>query len=254
MRRRSRLEPCPRRDRTHAGGMRSAPMDSRVSPIAAAIPIGAHSSPISTPATPASSRAPIIRHWIGDTPRWSRIARDLATPSSLMLAAKVKSAASNSVTTTVAVSTTADYDRWHARSKKCLGQQESRMIRCVRLWTGQDGDSHFRDGRLDITPGRNNDLVSTAMAATHATVEETAGGGPPVPVISGGSKAPIRGGACMWCSHPTPRFRSSGTESLGDPRLYGCDERLHGRQPGIGLRREHDVPGRKGLESRTGYR
>ncbi len=51
------------------------------------------------------------------------------------------------------------------------------MIRCVRLWTGQDGDSHFRDGRLDIKPGRNNDLVSAEMAATHATVEETAGGG-----------------------------------------------------------------------------
>ena len=50
------------------------------------------------------------------------------------------------------------------------------MIRCVRLWTGQDGNSHFRDGSLDITPGRNNDLVSRAMAATHATVEETAGG------------------------------------------------------------------------------
>jgi hypothetical protein len=50
------------------------------------------------------------------------------------------------------------------------------MIRCVRLWTGEDGNSHFCDGSLDITPGRNNDLVSTAMAATHATVEETAGG------------------------------------------------------------------------------
>ena len=51
------------------------------------------------------------------------------------------------------------------------------MIRCVRLWTGEDGNSHSRDGNLDITSGRNNDLVTTAMAATHATVEETAGGG-----------------------------------------------------------------------------
>lgn len=134
------------------------------------------------------------------------------------------------------------------------------MIRCVRLWTGVDGNSHFRDGSLDITPGRNNDLVSTAMAATHATVEEMAGGAAlawhTAPVrqlvvtLSGTlifttrdgeeftlrpgdvllaedtagsghqwrlSRAPIRGGACMWCSHPTPRFRSSGTESLGDP-------------------------------------
>jgi quercetin dioxygenase-like cupin family protein len=51
------------------------------------------------------------------------------------------------------------------------------MIRCVRLWTGQDGDSHVRDGRLDIEPGRNDDLVSAAMTASHVTVEETAGGG-----------------------------------------------------------------------------
>jgi quercetin dioxygenase-like cupin family protein len=51
------------------------------------------------------------------------------------------------------------------------------MTRCVRLWTGQDGNSHFRDGRLDLEPGRNNDLVSATMAAVHAAVEETAGGG-----------------------------------------------------------------------------
>lgn len=51
------------------------------------------------------------------------------------------------------------------------------MIRCVRLWTGPDGNSNFRDGRLDIESGRNDDLVSSAMAATHVTVEETAGGG-----------------------------------------------------------------------------
>lgn len=51
------------------------------------------------------------------------------------------------------------------------------MIRCVRLWSGQDGSSHFHDGRLDIEPGRNDDLVSAAMAASQVTVEETAGGG-----------------------------------------------------------------------------
>jgi hypothetical protein len=50
------------------------------------------------------------------------------------------------------------------------------MIRCVRLWTGPEGSSHFRDGRLDIESGRNDDLVSSAMTATHVTVEETAGG------------------------------------------------------------------------------
>ena len=27
------------------------------------------------------------------------------------------------------------------------------MIRCVRLWTGQDGASHVEIGRLDMSPG-----------------------------------------------------------------------------------------------------
>lgn len=51
------------------------------------------------------------------------------------------------------------------------------MIRCVRLWTGQDGASHVEIGRLDLRAGRNHDLVSSTMAATHVTVEETRGGG-----------------------------------------------------------------------------
>jgi quercetin dioxygenase-like cupin family protein len=51
------------------------------------------------------------------------------------------------------------------------------MIRCVRLWTGQDGASHVELGNLDMRPGRNADLVSAAMSAAHVTVEETTGGG-----------------------------------------------------------------------------
>jgi hypothetical protein len=38
------------------------------------------------------------------------------------------------------------------------------MIRCVRLWTGQDA-SHVEIGRLDLSSGRNADLVSPTMAA-----------------------------------------------------------------------------------------
>ena len=51
------------------------------------------------------------------------------------------------------------------------------MIRCIRLWTGSDDASHVQVGRLEMTPGRNNDLVSAVMSATHVTVEETASGG-----------------------------------------------------------------------------
>jgi len=51
------------------------------------------------------------------------------------------------------------------------------MIRCVRLWTGQDGASHVEIGRIDLHPGRNADLVSATMAAAHVSVEQTDGGG-----------------------------------------------------------------------------
>src|ERR1700752_902366 len=54
---------------------------------------------------------------------------------------------------------------------------ESEMIRCVRLWTGSDDASRVQIGRLDMAPGRNADLVSAAMSASHVTVEETASGG-----------------------------------------------------------------------------
>jgi quercetin dioxygenase-like cupin family protein len=51
------------------------------------------------------------------------------------------------------------------------------MIRCVRLWTGQDGASHVEIGHLEMSRGRNADQVSPTMAAAHVTVQETAGGG-----------------------------------------------------------------------------
>ena len=51
------------------------------------------------------------------------------------------------------------------------------VIRCVRLYTGADDQSHIEIGRLDLSPGRNDDLVSAAMSTSHVTAEETATGG-----------------------------------------------------------------------------
>ena len=51
------------------------------------------------------------------------------------------------------------------------------MIRCVRLFTGADEQSHIQIGRLDLTPGRNDDRVSAAMPSSHVSAEETATGG-----------------------------------------------------------------------------
>jgi quercetin dioxygenase-like cupin family protein len=51
------------------------------------------------------------------------------------------------------------------------------MIRCVRLWTGKDDNSHYEDGVLDLEPGRNGDLLSGKFPVTTVSFEETRSGG-----------------------------------------------------------------------------
>jgi quercetin dioxygenase-like cupin family protein len=51
------------------------------------------------------------------------------------------------------------------------------MIRCVRIWTGEDENSHFEEGMLGIEPGRNGDLLTGKLPASTVTFEETASGG-----------------------------------------------------------------------------
>jgi hypothetical protein len=51
------------------------------------------------------------------------------------------------------------------------------MIRCVRIWTGDDRNSHFEEGVIAIEPGKRGDLLSGGMATTTISFEETASGG-----------------------------------------------------------------------------
>jgi quercetin dioxygenase-like cupin family protein len=51
------------------------------------------------------------------------------------------------------------------------------MIRCVRLWTGDDQNSHFEEGIIDLEPGQRGDVLSGRMATTTISFEETASGG-----------------------------------------------------------------------------
>ncbi len=51
------------------------------------------------------------------------------------------------------------------------------MIRCVRLWTGDDQNSHFEEGSLKLEPGVHGDLLSSKITATTASFQETAAGG-----------------------------------------------------------------------------
>ena len=51
------------------------------------------------------------------------------------------------------------------------------MIRCVRIWTGDDGNSHFEEGAIDLEPGQRGDELSGRMATTTISCQETASGG-----------------------------------------------------------------------------
>jgi hypothetical protein len=50
------------------------------------------------------------------------------------------------------------------------------MIRCIRLWTGDDGNSHFEEGVIDLEPGQRGDLLSGKMATTAISFQETVSG------------------------------------------------------------------------------
>ena len=56
------------------------------------------------------------------------------------------------------------------------------MIRCIRLWSGLDGHSHFEEGIIDLEPGQRGDVLSGRMATTTISFEETASGGAFAPV------------------------------------------------------------------------
>jgi quercetin dioxygenase-like cupin family protein len=51
------------------------------------------------------------------------------------------------------------------------------MIRCVRLWTGEDQASYFEDGWLELETGPHADLLTGNLAATTVSFQETAPGG-----------------------------------------------------------------------------
>jgi quercetin dioxygenase-like cupin family protein len=63
------------------------------------------------------------------------------------------------------------------------------MIRCVRLWTGEDGDSHFEEGSIDLSKGERGDILSEVVAGASLSFQETSSGG-----------------YYAWHRDPVPRF------------------------------------------------
>jgi hypothetical protein len=81
------------------------------------------------------------------------------------------------------------------------------MIRCVKLWTGDDGNSHFEEGTIDLPHGERGDIKSDGVAAASLSFQETGSGG-----------------SYEWHQDPIPRFvlTLSGTlefETVGGERF-----------------------------------
>jgi hypothetical protein len=51
------------------------------------------------------------------------------------------------------------------------------MIRCVRIWTGEDGNSLFEEGMIDLPKGERGDILSDNIMASSISFRETRSGG-----------------------------------------------------------------------------
>jgi hypothetical protein len=63
------------------------------------------------------------------------------------------------------------------------------MIRCVRIWTGDEGNSLFEEGFIDLTEGMRGDAVGKPVRVLELSFQETRSGG-----------------SYQWHQDPVPRF------------------------------------------------
>jgi hypothetical protein len=63
------------------------------------------------------------------------------------------------------------------------------MIRCVRLWTGEDGNSLFEEGVIDLAEGMRGDVAGQPVRVVGLSFQETRSGG-----------------SYEWHQDPVPRF------------------------------------------------
>jgi len=63
------------------------------------------------------------------------------------------------------------------------------MIRCVRMWTAEDGNSLFEEGTIALHEGERGDFIGKAVAARNISFRETASGG-----------------SFEWHQDPVPRY------------------------------------------------
>ena len=63
------------------------------------------------------------------------------------------------------------------------------MIRCIRMWTGDDGNSLFEEGWIDLAQGMRGDSVSEPVRVSALSFQETRSAG-----------------SYEWHQDPVPRF------------------------------------------------
>jgi quercetin dioxygenase-like cupin family protein len=51
------------------------------------------------------------------------------------------------------------------------------MIRCVRIWTAEDGNSRAQEGHIDLSSGARGDVLSEVAASSSISFRETKAGG-----------------------------------------------------------------------------
>ncbi len=51
------------------------------------------------------------------------------------------------------------------------------MLRCVRIWTGGDGDTLVEEGKIDLSKGERGDILSDTLGAVSISFRETEAGG-----------------------------------------------------------------------------
>jgi hypothetical protein len=51
------------------------------------------------------------------------------------------------------------------------------MIRCIRIWTGDDDNSYFEEGRIELPKGERGDILSGTVDVVSISFRETRAGG-----------------------------------------------------------------------------
>ena len=106
------------------------------------------------------------------------------------------------------------------------------MIRCIRLWSGPDGHSHFEEGVINFEPGPRNDTLSGKFPIASVSFQETDAD----PKL-GWHPDPVRqlvitlSGALEFTTHNGSFSLRAGDILFTEDTVAGHDWKLLGEQP-----------------------